>query len=80
MISPYDIYTFLISLTELSMIQQAVFLSASTVVSTLVYLIKLSTGKISVKQWESFLIITVAFIIIPDSFYAFVWDLYSISC
>ena len=74
MTTPSDVYTFLISLTELSMVEQAVFLFASTVVSTLVYLIKLSTGKISVKQWEWFLITTIAFIIIPDSLYTYVWE------
>jgi len=73
MTTPSDIYTFLVSLTEMSMVEQAVFLFASTVVSTLIYLIKLSTGKISVKQWESFLIITIVFIIIPDGFYTYVW-------
>ena len=66
-------YNYITRLSELSNIPQIIFLFLSTIVSILIYLIKLGKGTLTDKQWEMFLLTTLLFIIIPESFYTFVW-------
>lgn len=67
-------YNYITRLSELSNIPQIMFLFSSTVVSMIIYLIKLGKGSLTEKQWERFLLTTLLFIIIPESFYTFIWE------
>lgn len=75
MITLTEIYNYLTRITNFNLVEQGVFLVITSLISIVLYLNKLKSGKVTSKQWEIFLLTTLLFIIIPESFYTYVWEL-----